>query len=360
MQERDNTLDFLKGIACIFMILAHYQYSSAQIYAMPKIISCAIFIGGTAPVIFFAVSGVTATFQSKKDILTLIIFYTIFSILGFSYNIQWRPNLYKDFASDVPQIIAMSVIIIVGMEKYVKPNKFFYLIVATLIFYLHYFVTKRIAVFPFKVILFAPGLFTLIPWLSMFFLGVFAYRVKGTVNLIAGVISFSVFLLGYNKHIFFLDKLNMSLGYFILSSSIIFFTFYFARTWKTYFKNSIIQYIGKNSLLFLYVHLFVIQIIKQIGDFNILVSWVCVLLLTYVVIVVLNSLNKYIEEFFNKLISWIAMVLLICIFPLFISNFYIYLPLEMLLGILFSLNYSRLSLLLYEKGNYIKGAEVKL
>jgi hypothetical protein len=358
MKERDESLDYLKGIACILMVLAHYPYSPTQVTIISKIVSYIVFIGGTAPVIFFAVSGVTATFQSKKNMISIMIFYIIFALLGLSYNIQWRPALYKDFASDVPQIIAMSVIIISILEKYVKPSKEAYLTLAIAIFCLHYFVTRYIQPFPLKVFLFAPGLFTLIPWLSMFFLGIFAYRARNIINLIAGMISVFIFfillLLQFKEHTNFLDKLNMSGGYFIVSATIIFLAFYLVRVGNKYFNHRIVRYFGKGSLLFLYVHVFATRIVKEIADFNILISWIIVLLITYIGMLLLGLLNKYIESLFSKLSSWIFMILLICILPFKVSNLNICILTEMILGILFANNYSRILVLINEKSSLIK------
>src|SRR4051812_23500621 len=100
MKSYDYSLDAIKGFSCILMIIAHTPIDYIGGERSIQI------LGGLAPVLFFAVSGITTTFQSqRKNFTSLLLFYLLFSILGLSYNAIWRPNLWGNLASDVPQII---------------------------------------------------------------------------------------------------------------------------------------------------------------------------------------------------------------------------------------------------------------
>jgi len=58
--SRDHSLDLLKGVACVLMLLAH---THLQIDLPSKALT---FLGNFTPVLFFAVSGITANFQARK------------------------------------------------------------------------------------------------------------------------------------------------------------------------------------------------------------------------------------------------------------------------------------------------------
>lgn len=78
---RDRSLDFLKGVACLMMILAH-----APVPIPPGWGLC-FYVASMAPAVFFPVTGITTLYQIKKrNLKVLFFFYAIFFILGFSYN----------------------------------------------------------------------------------------------------------------------------------------------------------------------------------------------------------------------------------------------------------------------------------
>lgn len=82
MKQRDHSLDAIKGIGCILMIFAHAKVNLSESIFFQSI----IFLGTFAPVLFFAISGITATLQAKKDPFFIVLFYTMFAFLGLSYN----------------------------------------------------------------------------------------------------------------------------------------------------------------------------------------------------------------------------------------------------------------------------------
>ena len=82
MKQRDHSLDAIKGIGCILMIFAHAKVNLSESIFFQSI----IFLGTFALVLFFAISGITATLQAKKDPFFIVLFYPMFAFLGLSYN----------------------------------------------------------------------------------------------------------------------------------------------------------------------------------------------------------------------------------------------------------------------------------
>ncbi|UPO88342.1 acyltransferase family protein [Niallia sp. Man26] len=342
MKKYDYSLDAIKGFSCLLMILAHtpLEFSGA--------IRTFQSIGGFAPVLFFAVSGVTTIFQiERKDFISLFYFYLSFAILGFSYNAIWHPDLWKNLNSDVPQIIALGVLTIYLIEKYIKPNLFFYLLLTVVVFIIHFYTSNRIYDFPLKQFIFNEGGFAFFPWIFTFFTGVIAYRIRNSFNLLFAGISTLLLFIYYliNKGDQLIVKYDMSIGYFLLSLVIIFLSFYLFRKKQKYSPNNLLIFLGKNSFLFLFIHLFFINTFVWLHLFkvNYIIIWLLVTMLSLIGVKLLPRLNKYIESYFESKLLWVVLAFAIITVPLLISSTSLVMLIEIFLGILFSLNYKRLT-----------------
>lgn len=353
MKPRDYSLDAIKGIGCILMIFAHAKVNSSGSIFFESI----IFLGTFAPILFFAVSGITATFQVKKNYFFLVLFYTMFAFLGLSYNTIWQPNLWQNFLGDLPQIIAICVAIIIFLEKYLKPQKNYYIFFTAAIFLIHYFLKQNpnlLQQINFNSFLISPVSFAVIPWISMFFTGVFAYYTNNFANLTLGIVSLvSLFAVMevQNYSLNWSDKYDMSVSYYLISQSIIFFCFYLFRSKKNLFQNpnNIVLFFGKNSLLFLYIHLIILKVFQWLSFRQAFIVWFATLVLTYIMMKLSQSANKYIEKYFHNIFIWIAMIVCICIIPLIFQKASAILIPEMILGVLFANNYQSLSNLLKQR-----------
>lgn len=345
MKERDYSLDCIKGTACVFMILIHaITLVTVGKSAVGGVFGLLAFFGGTAPVLFFSVSGITSSvFQAKKSIKVIIPAYLIFGLLGVSYIGIWRANIYSSTLCDILQMMAMAVIIIVLIEKSIKPSKIFYLVASIAVFLIHYFITSKMPTFPVKDFLFAPAVFPIFPWISMVFFGIFLYRIDKKLNLLIGSSTFAAFILASMvTKVDFSNKFNMSAGYFGVSIFIMSIVFYISRTIKFKNLNNPILYFGKNSLLFLYAHLLAIKVFAPFTN-SVLLRWLVVLILSYFLMLGIQFVNRYIEKAFCNIIIWILMIVAVVLIPLFIRNANLIFSLEMLIGILFSVNYHKLS-----------------
>ncbi|BCG58867.1 acyltransferase family protein [Paenibacillus sp. URB8-2] len=347
-KKYDYSLDAMKGFSCLLMIMAHtglvFSGSSRSFQI----------IGELAPVLFFAVSGITSIFQSKKNVLPLLAFYFVFAVIGLSYNALWRPYIWSDPVSDVPQIVAMSVLGIILLEKYFRPGRYVYLILAVFLFTLHYVFTAKVPSFPGKQFFIPEGdytYFTFVPWFSIFLLGVFAYRSSKRINLISGILA-ACFLAGAYfltpRDTEFLVKYNMSPGYFFLSLVLLFMSFSLFRSIRQYSLMNPLLFFGKHSFLFLYVHVFIIFILTHLKlySINVYIIWAAVLLASYIGMNAVLWINKYVEALFNYKLVWLGLLMLILSVPAVVDSFGLIVTAEAALGMAFACNYKKLSQIL--------------
>ncbi|WP_379159728.1 hypothetical protein [Paenibacillus sp. sgz5001063] len=344
MKEYDYSLDAIKGISCILMIMAHiplYFNGNERVFQI---------IAGLAPVLFFAVSGVTTTLQARRrSFRSMFSFYALFAVIGFSYNLMWRPDMQAFKIMDVPQIIALGVLSVYLLEKYLKPPLYLYLLLSLLAYSVHGVISQRLPDFPLKSILFTETVgFTYFPWMFAFVAGIFAYRCSNRVNLILTLVSgllLAAFSYGGVHEADFV-KYNMSVQYLLLSLVVLFGTFYLFRRKKSYStSNNLILYFGKHSFLFLFTHLFLILAFDRVGLGGLYIVWMwgLALVCTYVSMRILLRLNCYIENYLDHPVLWVLIVIGVIAIPLLISNRDFIILAEAALGILFSLNYKKLS-----------------
>ncbi|MGN7763260.1 hypothetical protein ACTJKB_17560 [Paenibacillus sp. 22594] len=339
-------MDAIKGISCILMIMAHiplYFNGNERVFQI---------VAGLAPVLFFAVSGVTTTLQARRrSFRSMLSFYALFAVIGFSYNLMWRPDIQAFKIMDVPQIIALGVLSVYLLEKYLKPPLYFYLLLSLIAYSVHGFIGHRLPDFPLKSVLFTETIgFTYFPWMFAFVAGIFAYRCSNRVNLTlalcAGLLLAVVSYGGVHEADFV--KYNMSVQYLLLSLMVLFGTFYLFRRKKSYASTNLILYFGKHSLLFLFTHLFLILAFDRLGLGRLYIVWMwgLALVCTYAAMRILLWLGRYIEHYMDHPVPWVLIVVGVVAIPLLISNRDFIIVAEAALGILFSLNYKKLSSLI--------------
>lgn len=288
------------------------------------------FLGGFAPALFFAVSGVVLTFQlQSKGILEIVFYYLMLFILGFSYSSIIEFTYYDDVdpisifsKSEILHVISLSCIALalgVSRVTWLFPVPFA----------IHYFLDMPAIGF-----LVGP-VFSIFPWLSLFMFGVFLWRLKTHQKVMIGVIAIisllSVFLLtGAN-----LNKMVMSLDYFLLCLVVVTASSIAIGHWKSFRSNGLIQFFGQNSLLFLYVHFLIGSVVMAIGVPHNLIIWLLIFTATYAMMKTLIRIPRANE-------SWMfwALLLAATLFVPFLTTSTI--PVY-LVGIIFALNYRNIS-----------------
>jgi hypothetical protein len=201
-------------------------------------------------------------------------------------------------------------------------------------------------------ILLEPGNFGVIPWLFPFFLGMFCHlasnrhnlRLAGTVLLVMGLMQAAGISLGID------NRWDMSTGYFLFSILITSSAFYVARR----LPQAIIArafawllWLGKNSLLFLYVHMGVIWLVREYteGIWDSYLIWPVVTVTSMVLMWSLPPLLKVLRVpvLMTRLPSWMALTMLILAAPLVLPAGAPLILTEFTLGLIFSLYYVSLT-----------------
>ncbi|MBP0003057.1 MAG: DUF1624 domain-containing protein [Cyanobacteria bacterium SBC] len=289
MKQRDYSLDAIKGLGCLMMIVAHTTWSQ---WGNDPLTFTGLFLGQSAPLLFFAVSGITSTFQiTRRSLQTIVFSYLAIGILGISYNALIRPNLFFEWQTrlvfDILQIIAIGVIVVTLFEKLrlglkwdETRTRWIYLLLTFVAFAAHYIVDKSPIVidFPWHFVFIEFGRvpsFPIFPWISTFFLGVYLYRSSIPENLFVSTIATSItglYAFYYYSKLpiaeatFYASKVRFSIGYFFFSTALISIAFYVFRRYERLRQgNSLLVRFGTLSLIFLYVHWAVIFLISKFG-----------------------------------------------------------------------------------------------
>jgi len=344
-------LDVLKGIGCVLMVVAHsklkmWNYEDYE------------FWGNLAPALFFSVAGVTALFQSRKPAREMLLLYGFIFVLGFSYSGLIDAKFLSQFHFEIIQTIALGVLTVYFVERFLHPNVWLYLILGIAAFGLDK-ALQPLGWQSLEGILISPGLFPFIPWLSLFFLGAFAYRANNSHNLILFVGLILLYYALFGSHIPDVNesKWRFLLDFFLASSACLFLAFFLIRSIPILSHpaiNWLAIFWGTYSLLFLYIHLILIRFfrlyelqrnIELIWNHPWL-FWVLVWVSTTLAMLAITYLSHWFEAPFQRLYIWIALIALIFVIP-FLPIKETYMSyLEFGLGVIFAVYYPKLGKLL--------------
>jgi hypothetical protein len=104
-----------------------------------------------------------------------------------------------------------------------------------------------------------------------------------------------------------------------------------------------ILFLGRNSLLFLYFHIFVINILSKLGAAKLVwLYWPLVLMITsvllYIIVLVYPKLN--LSKLFHYKVTWLILITCVMITPLAFKNKFTIFLLELFWGVCLSTNYA--------------------
>jgi len=317
MAQRDQTLDFIKGFGCLLMVFSHSRVLSPTT-ATFLAAWCGLFFGGFAPVFFYSVSGIVNALQARRYPLRYFaIFAALFALYGLTYNTLWRPDILHNLASDIPQFAAFMILTTVIIEKVSSRAIVGYGVAIFVILGLHYGLEPYLPPFPGRQFLFIPGVFPIIPWLIFPYLGNVAYRLSdravkiialllttttaGTLVVALGILHYSGSWFEKNWH----AKYSMPFGYLLIALSLQFLLFTAVRMWPVRFTHPIVEYVGRNSFPFLFLHIFWIRLFMALHVYHPAIVWPSVLVLTLLAMYVVDSLNsKYLARLFTSPYAW--------------------------------------------------------
>lgn len=351
--ERDSTLDSLKGIACVLMLIAHFEFGRVSSSASP-FTEMMLLVGSFAPALFYAVTGVTSTYQAGKyPLASIVTAYAFMALLGLSYNASLHADLWRNLQMDILQIIAVGGILVAALHRRMVLKPMICIAISLAAFAIHALVQPLVPEFPLRQLVFTPGTFSFFPWIAVFFLGIAAHRMAGRTGAIvcaSCVIGLTIaHSVGIDLDIH--GKWTMSAGYFVLLSAVVFGCFSLARvSAPSVAENKLILYLGRRSLQFLYLHFAVViltnkVLVARLGTISVisaLLLWILALATTLASIWVLERLNRPIERLFRNWFSWGLLLLLICAVPTAFQQPKVVNAAESALGIAFAANYHTL------------------
>ncbi len=285
-------------------------------------------------------------------------------MLGFALNGFNSPDFLRPpvIHFDIIQIIALGSLAVYLLEFYFKPHAWVYLLLGLASFLIKLGLD---VVLPAKdhpllagVLLTYSGTFPLFPWLFLFFLGVFTYRLGILPNLLwlaASIVLFpALAMLGVD-----LDersKYDMSTGYFLLCCLLLFGLFFLFRYLRFLHWESVLNpvlFFGRNSLLFLFVHFAALgvlssrlQLDENVRAFRLypFLFWLLILCVAWAVMAALGFAARLHELgiLFDRLWIWILLAALVLAIPALVPHNGLVRWTEAVLGTIFGLYYHRL------------------
>lgn len=325
---RDKSLDIIKGLACILMIFAHSKTLGRTLdnsFTEPF-----WYLGFFAPILFFGSIGVSLTYQLKRrKALVTIIFNVLLFLVSFADRGRESLNYINFTNPNLIGSLALATILIVVLRKFNGLVILIVLIILDRIF-------NRIGISP--TILYGIP-FALIPWAGITSLGKFLQERKQWLIwvLAAGVLITFYYYVVRNQVIDsqFLTTLFLGMSFMIYSLSAIFSS----RIEKIPGIGILLTYLGKNTLLFYWVHLFLLFQINF--KLSAPLMWSFVLITSIIFMMILKKINSFtLSQIAGNTWFWVVLVPLIFI-PLIIK-----LPLEFhfyyfnAITIVFALNYN--------------------
>lgn len=398
--KRDRSLDFLKGFACIQMLIAH---SPVIFFDTPGSIWIRA-LCGYATTIFFGISGITALIQIKHyGIKATLGIYVWLYFLGVSmvFLVFHTDNLDHIFIVEMLQIIALGCIMLILLESYVAPNRWGYLAISLVFIALKFLIDAwganqlqpwplpRALVTPVPGLLhydlflnpnFYPG-FTLIPWLWVFPFCIFVRRSSPRFNILWGVICLLavgvMYLMGFDLALY--NKWDIPPEYFLALTGYTMIQFGVIHPDADSLIARLpiwIEKLGKDVLLFLYIHFagiffggFISVALFQGGLLQLpgqpqgfvftlfptltiltrqYLAWCISLLIALGVLYLVKKIP--LAGIFDRIASWYFLVFLIWFVPMVTPEPGMVWFLELFFGITYVVHFSKLTTLLRRSG----------
>lgn len=265
--SRLTDIDKTKGLAGFLMILAHLD--GARIFPF----------GTFGAALFFLCSGMNTILfidrsREKRNFNLYHIFFVVLLFFGgFTQIVISHPNESR-IVPEFLQVSALSILLILWLSKIFK-NIHHVGFLFPIPFVLHLLYQNGVFTLPdvwpqFTSFIFGSMAFPLFPWSGFFLFGVFLLHLRKIKKKLFwafaafGLLSlFSIYVLRIP-----VEKFNMSLSYILLSlcvSALFFFLFHTVSSSRKKLRlrwfMSPLETIGRNSLMFVYVHYFAISYI---------------------------------------------------------------------------------------------------
>lgn len=324
---RDKHLDIIKGLACVLMIFAHSKTLGRTIDS--SLTEPFWYLGFFAPVLFFGSIGVSLTYQLKKrSTYSIILFNLVLFLMSFADRARESLS-YLNFTN--PNLIGSLALATIFVIIFRKVNGLLLLIILIILDR----ILNKIGVST-SILYGIP--FALVPWAGVTSLGKFLQerRIWNTIILASGSIITLYCYIFKNQRLEnqFMTTLFLGLSLMIypagnlLSSKI-----YLVKP-----ITKILTYLGKNTLLFYWVHLFILFSIN-FKLFAVLM-WLFVLTSSIIGMLILKKVNSFsFGRISNNVYFWIILILFVFVPLLFNFSLSFHFYFFSLVTILFALNY---------------------
>lgn len=367
--NRDDSLDILKGLGCLAMVVAHQPY----VFRNPDVILGLInhIAGILPPVIFFSVSGITASLQSQKyTFRSLAQYFLALFLVGFTWNIIIHGDKSSFFWPEIFQQIAIGSLLVCFIERKARISQWLLFFVSACLLLLKplvthvwpnvdgwHFLSCDTSYIPevdadSKNPPILPG-FPLLPWTGFFLLGVWCYRAGKNLKFIMTALSLGLTFLSIQLGSNVIEKWNTSSAYIFSSCTAMFSLFWLFSGYSdaSSAPTRQLRKLGNNAFLFFFSHPLgiVAGAVIYFNYFNAYVAWA----ISIVVAVLIYNLFARLKPWmlFNSARAWAVMIGAIIIIP-FLAQLIEHKSLPLItrllaiaIGIVAAINFSALALI---------------
>ena len=266
--KRDDSLDIIKGLCCILMVVAHEPFFFTDLRTSLGVID---FVTALVPVpLFFGIAGVTATFQLPRySFRSLVLYFVAMFVIGTSWNVFMHGDITSFKWPEIFQIIALGSLFVCVVERtgpVPQPILFSIALGFILIkqvvdaWWPHLSLWNFLFCDPNYTLTLGrskilPG-FPVFPWAGYFFLGVWSYRARKNTKLVLSLVALGVAALSAWLGSNIAEKWDTTMAYSAALCVTVFSFFWLfhdpveTRSWLT----EQLRRIGSNAFLFFYSH----------------------------------------------------------------------------------------------------------
>jgi len=299
-QKRDKSLDVIKGVACILMLLAH-----SRTQGRTDDTQFTIFLwefGFLAAVLFFAGIGMSVVYQLKKrTIAELVIFYLVMIWISFADVGKTTVNYFS--LGNVNLFFSLGIACIISIFLIKRNN-----LIVTLAPLGIYLILGLFNI-PFTPIY--GLLFGVIPWLSFILFGNLLFKEPSKVMLYFIVFTLLDIISFLGGQTIVTEAANWAFIFsgFALTSFLVLIS---PKLIKIKPIENLLTYLSLNSLLFYWLHIFILYVLP-VKIFAPLL-WLGLLLLTIILMKLLDKLNQLtFQKISSKIYFWLPLLFSIII-----------------------------------------------
>ncbi|MFT3930918.1 MAG: heparan-alpha-glucosaminide N-acetyltransferase domain-containing protein [Spongiibacteraceae bacterium] len=331
---RDDSLDILKGLACLAMVIAHQPY----FFKMPELAPGLIqyIAAAIPPTIFFAVAGVTAAFQaSKYSLFSLTRYFLAMFLIGLTWNIAIHGDITAFYWVEIFQIIALGSLCVCVVEHHARAPQWLLFTLSAAIIFIKLIVETYCPQFDGWNYLFCdtayvwelsaaqtknpvlPG-FPLFPWLAYFFLGAWCYRLSKHMKLIAAIAALIATLICVYFGSSIAEKWDSPIAHILADITLMVIAFWLFDGYSIADSRAaeLLQKIGSNAFLFFFAHPFGLAggVIIFATTNNAYLAWAISIVVSIASYNLLAKIKP--SKAFDSRSAWLVMISVIVLLPL--------------------------------------------